>query len=231
MLVVATVIALTAFRVLHNEPTDNLETGRSLKSEHGFSLKEASSQWVIVNKDNPLNPKDYTPVNLVTLTIPLRSNITDDEKQIADLAAPALNNLVSAASQQGISFDMQSGYRSYDFQQQLYKNYSSSETPNNIDSFSAKPGYSEHQTGLAVDLGGVSNPACNVKPCFATTPESKWLGDNAYKYGFIIRYPESKQNITGYEYEPWHLRYVGIYLATNMKSKGIATLEEYFKLQ
>lgn len=228
--IVIVVICLTAYMVFQNQHSDNSNSSRYLKGQHSFSLKKADSPWLIVNKDTPINPKDYAPVNLEIPTVPIRSNITDDEKKVSYLVSPALNNLVAAAREQGITLDLQSGYRSYGAQQKLYENYLAQDTQSNIDSYSAKPGYSEHQTGLAVDLGGASSPGCNVKPCFAVTPESKWLTDNVHNYGFIFRYPEGKQKITGYEYEPWHLRYVGIYLATKMKTKGIATLEEYFKL-
>lgn len=230
LLLLALIIAvgLTSYRIIQNQTSDSSSTSRS--NQHSFSLKEANSQWVIVNKATPLNPVDYIPINLVTPSVPLRNNITDDEKLIADLASPALYNLISAAKQEGVILDLQSGYRSYSAQQKLYGNYAAKDSQGNIDSYSAKPGYSEHQTGLSVDLGGASIPGCNVRPCFATTAESKWLAGNAHQYGFIIRYPEGKQKITGYEYEPWHLRYVGINLATKIKSKGPITLEEYFKL-
>lgn len=218
-------------KLLFNKSSSNEGAeGSSQNSPHQFSLEDANSQWVIVNKDKPLSPKNYSPASLTIPAVPIRSNITDDEKQIVELASMGLNSLVSSASQQGISLDLQSGYRSYNFQKRLYDSYASQASKNAIDSYSASPGYSEHQTGLAVDLGGLSNPACNVKPCFTNTPESNWLADNSHKYGFIIRYPADKQKITGYEYEPWHLRYVGIYLATSMKSKNISTLEEYFQL-
>ncbi|HSW74562.1 MAG TPA: M15 family metallopeptidase, partial [Candidatus Saccharimonadales bacterium] len=98
------------------------------------------------------------------------------------------------------------------------------------DSQSARPGYSEHQTGLAADLGGTSDPSCNVADCFADTVEGKWLAANAYKYGFLIRYPADKVNVTGYIYEPWHIRYIGASLSTEMHKSHIETLEEFFGL-
>jgi D-alanyl-D-alanine carboxypeptidase len=97
------------------------------------------------------------------------------------------------------------------------------------DTQSARPGYSEHQSGLAADLEPASRK-CEVDQCFGDTPEGKWLSANAYKYGFVIRYPLGLDNITGYEYEPWHVRYVGIALSTEMHDEGILTLEQFFAI-
>lgn len=223
-------VGFVGHRVLISKPSEERQSSSSGRGvPHRFSLTDANSQWVIVNKDKPLNPERYSPF-LALPQVPIRGSITDDEKQVAQLITPALGNMFAAAKEQGVQLDLQSGYRSYDLQKRLYGSYTSQDDQAAIDNFSAKPSYSEHQTGLAVDVGGSSNPECNVKPCFKSTAESKWLADNAHTYGFIIRYPEDKQQITGYSYEPWHLRYVGIYLATSMKSKNTATLEEYFKL-
>lgn len=198
------------------------------KSAH--SLTDPASLWVIVNKNRPLNPKTYTPADLVIPNIPMRSNITSVEEHVSAVMAPALEAMVAAAKQQGLNLNLQSGYRSYQFQVDLYNQYVQSEGQAEADTFSARPGYSEHQTGLAADLGGTSDPTCNVAQCFANTSEGKWLAANAYLYGFIIRYPKSFENITGYEYEPWHVRYVGKALAGQMHKTGIQTLEQFFGL-
>jgi len=126
--------------------------------------------------------------------------------------------------------NLQSGYRSYAFQSDLYNGYVRTQGLATADRQSARPGYSEHQTGLAADLGGTSAPGCNVAQCFANTIEGRWLADHAYEYGFIIRYPADKESITGYEYEPWHVRYVGVALAAEMHRRGIETLEEFFNV-
>ena len=97
------------------------------------------------------------------------------------------------------------------------------------DDESARPGFSEHQTGLAVDVG-MANATCEVDQCFGATPAGKWVAANGYKYGFIVRYPQGLSDITGYEYEPWHLRYVGVGLATEMHNKAVQTLEQFFDL-
>jgi zinc D-Ala-D-Ala carboxypeptidase len=194
------------------------------------SLTDASSIWVIVNKKRPLNPKTFVPANLVVPNVPLRTNISNDEKRLQADAAQALESLVNAAKTQGITFNLQSGYRSYNFQATLYNSYVKQQGQSTADRQSARPGFSEHQTGLALDLGGTTDPACNVEACFADTPEGKWLAANAHQYGFIIRYPADKESTTGYIYEPWHVRYIGVDLAAEMQAKNIDTLENFFAL-
>jgi len=195
-----------------------------------YSISDPSSIWLVVNKQRPLNPQDYAPQDLVTPNVPLRSNITSTEKYVRADMATALETMVKAADVEGAHLNLQSGYRSYAFQVSLYNSYVAQSGQASADTDSARPGFSEHQSGLAADLGGTSQPSCDVAQCFGTTLEGKWLAANAYKYGFIIRYPEGKQAVTGYIYEPWHVRYVGIPLATEMHKQGIATLEEFFGL-
>jgi len=194
------------------------------------SLTDPTSIWIVVNKTRPLAPKTYTPANLVVPNIPLRSNITSTEKYVSSAMAGPLETMVAAAKQEGVHLDLESGYRSYSFQVTLYNSYVKQQGQAVADSQSARPGYSEHQTGLAADLGGTSNPSCNVEDCFSDTPEGKWLAANAYKYGFIIRYPADKVKVTGYIYEPWHIRYIGTDLSNELHNKGIETLEEFFGL-
>lgn len=118
-----------------------------------------------------------------------------------------------------------SGFRSYDYQAMLYNKYK--KIDENADKYSAKPGHSEHQTGLAIDL--VNTESVNIKKFIK---EFKWLDENAYKYGFILRYPKNKEHVTGYQYEPWHYRYVGKALAEKLYNNGDwITLEEFFCLQ
>ncbi|MDE6834688.1 MAG: D-alanyl-D-alanine carboxypeptidase family protein, partial [Ruminococcus sp.] len=127
--------------------------------------------------------------------------------------------LSSSASKEGLNIYMSSGYRSYDYQNTLYNNYVSWHGKVSADTFSARPGHSEHQTGLAIDVNDISDS-------FANTPEAVWLAQHAHEYGFIIRYPKGKENITGYQYEPWHIRYLGVETATAVYNSGL-TLEEY----
>ena len=98
------------------------------------------------------------------------------------------------------------------------------------DTYSARPGHSEHQTGLAVDVGAISNPSCDLETCFGETIEGKWVAANAQNYGFIIRYPNGKDAITGYQYEPWHLRYVGIDAAVAIYNSGL-TMDQYYGIE
>ena len=193
-----------------------------------YSLSDPKSLWLIVNKQRPLNPKTYKPAHLVVPNIALRSNITSTEKYVRADMATALEAMVKDAAAQGVHFNLQSGYRSYDFQVALYNGYVQSQGKAVADRQSARPGYSEHQTGLAADLGGTSQPSCNVEACYADTIEGKWLAANGYKYGFIIRYASDKESVTGYLYEPWHIRYIGTELSNQMHSQGVETLEQFF---
>jgi D-alanyl-D-alanine carboxypeptidase len=199
-------------------------------NKNAYSLTDPKSIWLVVNKKRPLNPKTYTPDNLVVPNIPLRSNITGTEKYVRADMAKALEKMVADAKSEGITFNLQSGYRSYNFQVALYNSYVKSQGQSVADRQSARPGHSEHQTGLAADLGGASQPACNVEACYADTIEGKWLAANAYKYGFLVRYPADKEQTTGYLYEPWHIRYIGAELSNEMHTQGIETLEEFFNL-
>lgn len=134
-------------------------------------------------------------------------------------AYKALQNLQAAASAAGYSMPLRSGFRSYNTQKTLYNNYVKQYGQASTDTFSAKPGHSEHQTGLAFDVGAIDDN-------FGNTPAGQWLAQNCHTYGFIIRYPKGKQSITGYKYEPWHIRYLGVSTATSVYNSGLC-LEEY----
>ncbi len=124
----------------------------------------------------------------------------------------------------GLNIKITSGYRSYKTQETIYNNYVYRDGKTNADIYSARPGYSEHQSGLSFDLNSISD-------AFAKTNEGIWVNNNAYLYGFIIRYPKNKQNETGYKYESWHLRYVGEKLARTLYNDGDwITIEDYFGL-
>ncbi len=131
----------------------------------------------------------------------------------------ALKTMFAAASNDGINLFVASGFRSYSYQKGLYEKYVARDGQAAADRYSARPGHSEHQTGLAFDLNQVSS-------AFEGTPEAIWLEKNCYKYGFIIRYPKGKESVTGYNYEPWHIRYLGVQNATAVYNSGL-TLEEY----
>ena len=127
--------------------------------------------------------------------------------------------LSKSASKDGLNIYLSSGYRSYAYQNTIYNNYVSWYGKASADTFSARPGHSEHQTGLAIDVNTIDDS-------FADTPEAEWLEKHAHEYGFIIRYPKGKESITGYKYEPWHIRYLGVEKATAVYNSGL-TLEEY----
>lgn len=129
------------------------------------------------------------------------------------------NELSAAAAKENLNIYLSSGFRSYDYQKRIYNNYSNIYGSETADTFSARPGHSEHQTGLAIDVNSIDDS-------FAGTPEAVWLSKHAHEYGFIIRYPADKVDITGYKYEPWHIRYLGVETATAVYNSGLC-LEEY----
>jgi D-alanyl-D-alanine carboxypeptidase len=155
-------------------------------------------------------------------------NQGDEEKKLMRKeAAHALERLVQAAKKQNIHLVGISGYRSYARQKAIYEANLQEKGKKRTSQFNACPGQSEHQTGLAIDI---SSPTANLAldESFGETKEGKWLAKHAADFGFIIRYPKGKTGITGYAYEPWHLRYVGKEIAEEIAQKGI-TLEEYFQ--
>ncbi len=191
-----------------------------------YSQTDPTSIWVIVNKKHGLSPKTYIPNDLVVPDVRLRVP-GNSSMQVRQVTADALEKLIGDAKSQGINLELSSGYRSYSFQVSLYGSYVKSDGQAAADRVSARPGYSEHQTGLAADLDDLSHK-CHLETCFGELPEGKWLAAHAYEYGFVIRYPKDKESITGYAYEPWHLRYIGVSAATEMHIQHIETLEEFF---
>lgn len=154
---------------------------------------------------------------------PLPANFAPGENKDA---RDAFNELTAAAALDGFKFDAFSKYRSYDRQVELYDAYVKRDGKKAADTYSARPGYSEHQTGLAFDIGEVGNTAAYADNKFANTAAGKWIAKNAHKYGFIMRYPKGKDDVTGYMYESWHFRYVGKKIATEIYNNN-ETLEEY----
>lgn len=180
------------------------------------STTDPTSPWVIVNKQHPLTPLTYAPTDLLAV---------GGGQYMRSEAAAALGSMLQAATAAGYSVTPASGYRSYDTQVSVYNAEVKSYGQATADSESARPGYSEHQTGWAMDL---SSGGCSITDCFGTTPGGKWIIANAYKYGFFQRYPAADTAITGYRDETWHFRYVGIPLATELHDKNIPTLEQFF---
>ena len=192
-----------------------------------ISSEEADAEGllILVNKQNKVS-EDYVPKDLKEIKYYASDRVASSRYMKAE-AAEAFHKLVEAAMVEDLDLLMTTAYRSYDFQKTLYDNYVKNEGQEAADTFSAKPGQSEHQTGLSVDVSS-SSVDYKLTSLFGQTEEGKWLANNAHKYGFIIRFPEGKENITGYMYEPWHIRYVGLQVANEIFRQG-DTLEEYLK--
>lgn len=181
---------------------------------------------VLVNKKRKL-PENYVPEDLVTLSELPTVLLNPEVNQLRSAACQALKELFTAAEEEGYELHARSGYRSYYTQASLYSSYVDNYGRAAADMYSAKPGRSEHQTGLSIDI---TCQALNYKldTTFAETEEGKWVAENAHTYGYIIRYPKGKEEITGYAYEPWHIRYLGTELAEKIYESGL-TMEEYFE--
>ncbi len=188
------------------EDTDN----RTFTTSKGYVAKVVDGVTyidgiLIVNKTYSL-PEDYG------------SGLTDSTNN-------AFNQMKKDAQKEGLNLYISSGFRSYERQRSIYNNYVNTDGVKKADTYSAKAGHSEHQSGLAFDLN-------TIDESFANTKEGKWVSDNCYKYGLILRYPKGKENITGYMYESWHLRYVGKELAEKLYNNGKwITLEEYYGIE
>ena len=189
-----------------------------------YSIDDPNSLWVVVNKLRPLTPIDFAPADLVAPNVPAAF-----DPLMRKEASDALEQMYAEASEAGVPFRIQSSYRSYTTQQRVKANSVSRLGQEASDQRSARAGYSEHQTGLAVDLTTPSG-RCTLDACFANTPEGEWLAANAWRFGFILRYLEGRSDIHGYVFEPWHFRYVGPELAEEIHLQGNPTLEELFGL-
>jgi D-alanyl-D-alanine carboxypeptidase len=180
---------------------------------------------VLVNKQNKL-PNSYTPKDLVYTKIPFIVQEKSERSEMRQEAADAIERLFQGAKAQGIHLLGVSAYRSHISQVVLFNSYVKSDGYEKARTYSALPGTSEHETGLSIDVTE-GDGRCSASDCFGYSKEAKWLQEHAAEYGFIIRYPKGKESITGYKYEPWHLRYVGKALAEHIVDRGI-TLEEYY---
>lgn len=176
---------------------------------------------VIVNKKHCMVPIDFTP-SLATVTC----NGTTGYMQA--VAASAFQQLCNAAAKDGLPISITSSFRSYSSQVTTYNYWVAvNGSAASADRVSARPGFSEHQTGFAIDI---ATGGCALE-CFGGTEQYTWMQNNAHKYGFVQRYNSGQESITGYSAEPWHYRYVGVQVATDMKNKGTKTLEQYFGVQ
>ena len=183
------------------------------------------SIYVVVNKERYL-PEGYEPSDLVEPQVQFSFDEPHEKRQMRKEAAEALEKLFAQAEDEGITLHAVSGYRSEQRQAALYNNYVATQGEDYANRVSAKPGTSEHQTGLTID---VSSPSVQnqLEEVFGDSEEGKWLADNAHRFGFIIRYPKDGESITGYVYEPWHIRYVGEEVATAIYEQG-TTMEQFF---
>lgn len=203
--------------VSHNAPSSVTNSQPSF-NKSAYSTTDPTSIWIVVNKQHQLNPKTYAPPDLTAV---------GNGQYLRAAAAQALSQMITDAKAAGYILTSDSGYRSYDTQVAVYNNEVKAYGQAVADSESARPGYSEHQTGWAIDLG---SSGCNIQDCFATTAGGKWATANAYRYGFILRYPQNLTATTGYRPEAWHFRYVGPDLATELHQQNIPTLEEFFNI-
>ena len=192
------------------------------------TIEQPSAMNVLVNKLNQL-PQEYVPEDLVVPNVKFSFSGDNPKKYMREEAAKALEQMFQAAKENGYAIYAISGYRSYEKQKSLYTNYVSQYGQESADQFSAQPGKSEHQTGLAMDVTS-ENVGFELVNEFGDTEEGQWLAENAHTFGFILRYPSDKTEITGYMYEPWHFRYVGLNLAPEIFDSKMS-LEEYYDLK
>ena len=194
-----------------------------------WALDDASSIGVILNKQRPLSPNNYEPQNLVTLP---STEFFDNarELRLAKPAADALSEMAKDLHAAGAGrLFLNSGYRSFDYQADLFVAKTDQYGLEGALLRSAKAGHSEHQTGLAADVS-VTAQGCAIMHCFGETVSGKWIAENAWKYGYVIRYKDGFTDITGFTYEPWHLRYVGTAVSRALHLSGYQTLEEFWGL-
>lgn len=188
-------------------------------------LIDPSSVTVLVNKTHSL-PADYVPASLVTPYVLSISDVI----QVNSLAADQLKAMVTAAEESGVTLYLTSGYISYETQDDYFNDRAGMVGEAEANKIIAKAGFSEHQTGLAFDFSdNASGTATTV--AFAETDAGKWLIEHAWEYGFIMRYPEGKETVTGYSYQPWHYRYLGTDVTKAMHEIAAdLTMEEYYNV-
>ncbi len=204
-----------------SEPSDKNSSGETGKQPESPDLPSSSADDSYTSKGYKITSIDgVTYVN--GILIANKTYALPEEYAPGGLTSEceqAFYKMQSAAQADGLRLFVKSGYRSYIDQKIIYQGYVQSDSKENADRYSARPGHSEHQSGLALDINSTSSS-------FADTAEGKWLAQNCHKYGFILRYPKEKESITGYMYEPWHVRYVGAETAAAVYESGLC-LEEY----
>lgn len=179
---------------------------------------DAAHLLAVVTKQRPIVPLDYAPQDLVTwpgTDFRLRAEVAEQ-----------LEAMFDAAQESDLHFRVVSGYRSYDTQAGTFDYWARQSGSAAAEAVSARPGHSEHQTGLAADLDNTTGE-CYLDPCFGETDEGRWVQEHAHEFGFIVSYPEGAEQVTGYSYEPWHIRYVGPQVAEDMHRRNYRVLSTY----
>ncbi len=230
------VALMTSFTLAYAEETLDLSDFDDAQEAQMIEMEPEAAQWaypipydllmtsdyiVLTNKENLLS-EDYIPPDLVKLTC---KKISSDPIQMREVAANALSDMFAAAKEDGIVLYAHSGYRSYRTQKTMYSNRLKKNNGKD-DGVVAYPGSSDHQTGLGIDIINKAGIGKKFTTAFAETKEGKWVAENCWNYGFVIRYQKNKEDITQIMFEPWHLRYVGVQVAQYMHENDLS-LEEF----
>lgn len=224
-----TVTRLDALQAKLAQPPVYIQLGSERLYAPAQSYSQPSHLWFMTNKSHPIVPRDFSPVDLVSLPMRAQPQLTGELATVRRDVAAALTQLDIAAKQDGVTLIINSAYRSYSMQAQLLAEVSSSFY--DTGTRTAPAGASEHQLGLAVDFSTDTTGCRTASSCAIEASDAVWLATHAHKYGFILRYPEGKESITGYEYEPWHYRYVGRGLATALYNADMTLDEAWSALQ
>jgi zinc D-Ala-D-Ala carboxypeptidase len=192
-----------------------------------IDLADPTRQWIVVNKTRPLNPEDYEPPDIAAIA----GSRDLGGGGVRNVAAAALTDLIAAARDDGVGeIAAASSYRSYSTQVQSYNSQVAQQGQDEADRSSARPGHSEHQTGFASDVVACDAGSCTGLDGLAGTPQGDWVAAHSWEYGWIVRYVEGQTEVTGYDPEPWHLRYVGPELARAYHDGNYTTLEAFWNL-
>ena len=237
--IISAVLIISIFVVIHykNKQVDVASDNGDPLTEEKVDEKQATEEpeaseepkvepdknGYIPNQTLPTEPTYINGILLANKRYPLPSTFAPG---VNEETQKALDAMLAAGKKEGFDLVAFSGYRSFEYQTTLYNNYVNRDGVDAADRYSARPGYSEHQTGLAFDIGEKGKEDLWLTAEFGETPAGQWLVAHASEYGFILRYPENKEHITGYMYESWHFRYVGVEIAKEIKQRDI-TLEEY----
>lgn len=223
---VALVVTASNSALANTRPFDaEVEDSRASTEVEGEDLNDPNSYALLVNKRRPLNPLNFAPSDLVVPNVPnIASN--PEIRQVRKEAATAAELMFAEAKLQGHDLVIVSAYRSFQLQTQVFNYYVERDGQKLAETYSARPGYSEHQTGLTMDIAAAGDTDV-LEESFADEPAGVWAAANSHRFGFILRYPRDKDTITGYVFEPWHFRYIGVERATSMRASGFSTYEEF----